>query len=312
MRIGVDLGGTNIAVGLVDEEGRIVATGSRPTKPERGYEAVAKDIAEIALELINRTNTDIKEIKSMGIGVPGVADSEKGIVIRAVNLFWTKVPLAKEIRKYIDLPIYMDNDANVAALAEAVFGAGRGSKSSVTITLGTGVGAGFVLDGKIYKGAHHFAPEIGHIVIGNNGVRCNCGKVGCLETYASATALIREGKKAAKKDPNSLILKFANGDIENITAKNVIDAAKQYDEEAIKIFNDYVKYLAIGIVNVINMLDPEVIILGGGVANAGDFLIKPLKKEVAENILFKDLPYADIRKAELGNDAGIIGAAILG
>lgn len=312
MRIGVDLGGTNIAVGLVDEEGRIVATGSRPTKPERGYEAVAKDIAEIALELINRTNTDIKEIKSMGIGVPGVADSEKGIVIRAVNLFWTKVPLAKEKRKYIDLPIYMDNDANVAALAEAVFGAGRGSKSSVTITLGTGVGSGFVLDGKIYNGAHHFAPEIGHIVIGNNGVRCNCGKVGCLETYASATALIREGKKAAKKDPNSLILKFANGDIENITAKNVIDAAKQYDEEAIKIFNDYVKYLAIGIVNVINMLDPEVIILGGGVANAGDFLIKPLKKEVAENILFKDLPYADIRKAELGNDAGIIGAAILG
>lgn len=279
MRIGVDLGGTNIAVGLVDEEGRIVATGSRPTKPERGYEAVAKDIAEIALELINRTNTDIKEIKSMGIGVPGVADSEKGIVIRAVNLFWTKVPLAKEIRKYIDLPIYMDNDANVAALAEAVFGAGRGSKSSVTITLGTGVGSGFVLDGKIYNGAHHFAPEIGHIVIGNNGVRCNCGKVGCLETYASATALIREGKKAAKKDPNSLILKFANGDIENITAKNVIDAAKQYDEEAIKIFNDYVKYLAIGIVNVINMLDPEVIILGGGVANAGDFLIKPLKKK---------------------------------
>ncbi|ADD03006.1 glucokinase, ROK family [Thermoanaerobacter mathranii subsp. mathranii str. A3] len=312
MRIGVDLGGTNIAVGLVDDEGRIVATGSRPTKPERGYEAVAKDIAEIALELINRTNTDIKEIKSMGIGVPGVADSEKGIVIRAVNLFWTKVPLAKEIKKYIDLPIYMDNDANVAALAEAVFGAGRGSKSSVTITLGTGVGSGFVLDGKIYNGAHHFAPEIGHIVIGDNGIRCNCGKIGCLETYASATALIREGKRAAKKDPNSLILKFANGDIESITAKNVIDAAKQYDEEAIKIFNDYVKYLAIGIVNVINMFDPEVIILGGGVANAGDFLIKPLKKEVAENILFKDLPYADIRKAELGNDAGIIGAAILG
>ncbi|HHW57234.1 MAG TPA: ROK family protein [Clostridia bacterium] len=311
MRIGVDLGGTNIAVGLVDEEGRIVATGSRPTKPERGYEAIAKDIAEIAFELLKRTNIDIKEVKSMGIGVPGVADNEKGIVIRAVNLFWTKVPLAKEIRKYIDLPIYMDNDANVAALAEAVFGAGKGSKSSVTLTLGTGVGSGFILDGKIYSGAHHFAPEIGHIVIGDNGIRCNCGKIGCFETYASATALIREGKKAAEKNPDTLILKFANGDIESITAKNVIDAAKQYDEEAMRIFNDYIKYLAIGIVNIINLFDPEVIILGGGVANAGDFLLKSLKKEVAENILFKDLPYADIRKAELGNDAGIIGAAIL-
>lgn len=131
------------------------------------------------------------------------------------------------------------------------------------------------------------------------------------QSYASATALIREGKKAVEKNPNSLILKLANGDIESITAKNVIDAAKQYDEQAMRIFNDYVKYLAVGIVNVINMFDPEVIILGGGVANTGDFLIKPLKKEVAENILFKDLPYADIRKAELGNDAGIIGAAIL-
>ena len=311
MRIGVDLGGTNIAVGLVDEEGRIVATDSRPTKPERGYEAIAKDIADIAFELIKRSNLSGSDIKSMGIGVPGVADSEKGIVIRAVNLFWTKVPLAKEIRKYIDLPIYMGNDANVAALAEAIFGAGKGSKSSITLTLGTGVGSGFILDGKIYNGAHHFAPELGHIVIGDNGIRCNCGKIGCLETYASATALIREGKKAVEKNPNSLILKFANGDINSITAKNVIDAAKQYDEDAMRIFNDYVKYLAIGIVNVINMFDPEVIILGGGVANAGDFLIKPLKKEVAENILFKDLPYADIRKAELGNDAGIIGAAIL-
>lgn len=312
MRIGVDVGGTNIAVGLVDNSGHILATGSRPTRAERGYEAIAKDIAELSLELIERSNFSINDVEAMGIGVPGVADSEKGIVIRAVNLYWTKVPLAKEIKKYINLPIYMDNDANVAALAEGVFGAGRGSKTSVTVTLGTGVGSGFIVDGKVYNGAHHFAPELGHIVIGNNGVKCNCGKIGCLETYASATALIREGKKAVEEDNNSLILKLANGNIDNISAKNVIDAAKQYDEKAVKIFNDYVKYLAIGIVNIINILDPDVIILGGGVANAGDFLIKPLKKEVAENILFKDLPYADIRKAELGNDAGIIGAAILG
>ena len=311
MRLGVDIGGTNIAVGIVNDEGNILAAGSRPTKPERRYELIAKDIAEISIELIKRSNLNIKDIKSMGIGVPGVADSQRGVVIRAVNLFWTKVPLAKEIKKYIDLPIYMDNDANVAALAEGVFGAGRGSKSSVTITLGTGVGSGFILEGKIYNGAHHFAPEIGHIVIGDNGIRCNCGKIGCLETYASATALIREGKKAAERNPSSLILKFAKGKKEDITAKNVIDAAKQFDEDAMQIMNEYIKYLAVGIVNVINLFDPEVIIIGGGIANAGEFLLKPLKKEVAENILFKDLPYADIKKAELGNDAGIIGAAIL-
>lgn len=311
MRIGVDVGGTNIAVGLVDENGKIIATGSRPAEPKRGYAAMAKDIGEISLELIKRCSLKIEDIKSMGIGVPGVADNEKGIVLRAVNLYWTKVPLVREIHKYIDIPIHMDNDANVAALAEGVFGAGRGTNSSVTITLGTGVGSGFVLNGRVFNGAHHFAPELGHIVIGDNGIRCNCGKIGCLETYASATALIREGKKAVLKDRNSLILKLAGGEPETITAKNVIDAAKQFDKTAMMIFNDYVKYLAIGIVNIINILDPEVIILGGGVANAGDFLLKPLKKEVQENILFKDLPYADIKKAELGNDAGIIGAAIL-
>ncbi|AGB18328.1 ROK family protein [Thermoanaerobacterium thermosaccharolyticum] len=311
MRIGVDVGGTNIAVGLVDENGKIIATGSRPAEPKRGYAAIAKDIAEISLELIKRCGLDISDVESMGIGVPGVADNEKGIVLRAVNLYWTKVPLVKEIHKYIDIPINMDNDANVAALAEGIFGAGKGTNSSVTITLGTGVGSGFILNGKVFNGAHHFAPELGHIVLGDNGVMCNCGKIGCFETYASATALIREGKKVAMKDSNSLILKLAGGEIESITAKNVIDAAKQFDEAAMMIFNDYVKYLAMGIVNIINILDPEVIIIGGGVANAGDFLLKPLKEEVSKNILFKDLPYADIKKAELGNDAGIIGASIL-
>lgn len=311
MRIGVDIGGTNIAVGLVDKDGKIVVTGSRPTEPKRRYAAIAKDIAEISLELVKRCGLDVSRIEAMGIGVPGVADNEKGIVLRAVNLYWTKVPLVKEIHKYIDVPINMDNDANVAALAEGIFGAGKGTNSSVTITLGTGVGSGYILNGKVFNGSHHFAPELGHIVIGDNGVLCNCGKIGCLETFASATALIREGKKAVMKNSDSLILKLAGGEIESITAKNVIDAARQFDETAMLIFDDYVKHLAIGIVNIINILDPEVVIIGGGVANAGDFLLKPLKEEVSKNILFKDLPYADIRKAELGNDAGIIGAAIL-
>lgn len=247
MRIGVDIGGTNIAVGLVDKDGKIVATGSRPAEPKRGYAAIAKDIAEISLELVKRCGLDVSQIEAMGIGVPGVADNEKGIVLRAVNLYWTKVPLVKEIHKYIDVPINMDNDANVAALAEGIFGAGKGTNSSVTITLGTGVGSGYILNGKVFNGSHHFAPELGHIVIGDNGVLCNCGKVGCLETFASATALIREGKKAVMKNSDSLILKLAGGEIESITAKNVIDAARQFDETAMLIFNDYVKYLAIEI-----------------------------------------------------------------
>lgn len=311
MRIGVDVGGTNIAVGFVDDKGKIVAKGSRPTNVGRGYQAIAKDIAEISLEIINRLNLNNDDVKSMGIGVPGVADNDKGYVIRAVNLHWSKVPLVKEIQKYINLPILMDNDANVAALAEGVYGAGRGTSLSVTITLGTGVGSGIVLDGKVFNGAHHFAPELGHIVIGDNNVRCNCGKIGCFETYASATAIIKEAKKAVENNKGSLILKLAGNEITKITAKNVIDAAKQYDDVAMQVFNKYIKYLAIGVVNIINILDPEIIILGGGVADAGDFLITPLKKEVDKNILFKDLSYADIKKAELGNDAGIIGAAIL-
>lgn len=310
--IGVDLGGTNIAAGVVDEKGTIITKDETPTLINRPYGEVLKSMADLILKVIKDASLTVDDIKSIGIGSPGVSDKNEGTVVFANNLNWHHVPVRKEIQKYIDLPVYIDNDATVAGLAEAVAGACKGYDSSVTITLGTGVGGGIVINGKPFSGSHGVGSEIGHMIVHVDGIECTCGNKGCLERYSSATALILEGKKAAKANPESLIYKKVDGDIEKITAKVVIDSAKEGDETAVKIFDNFIYYLAMGIVSVINAIDPAIIAIGGGVSKAGGFLLDALKKKVEDHIFYKDLPYAEICLAELGNDAGIIGAAMLG
>jgi len=311
--IGIDLGGTNIAVGLVDEEGKIIHKDSVPTLSEREYPEIIKDMAMLSLKVIEDSGVSLKEVKSIGIGSPGTPNTREGILVYANNLKFRNVPMRAEMQKYIDLPVYLDNDANVAALAESVAGACKGARHSVTITLGTGVGSGVVIDGKVYNGFNNAAAEMGHMVIVVDGEPCTCGRRGCWEAYASATALIRQTKRAAAANPDSLINKLVDGDLSRINAKVPFDAAKQGDRVGLQIVEEYIKYLAEGLANVINIFQPEIIAIGGGISKEGEYLLAPLRKLVMERVYtVEGVPQTRIVAAQLGNDAGIVGAAMLG
>ena len=216
------------------------------------------------------------------------------------------------MHKYLDKPVFVDNDATVAGLAESVAGVSAGAQNSVFVTLGTGVGGGIIIGGKVFTGSHGVASEIGHMIVVAGGEMCTCGNRGCWERYASATAIIREGRKFAKAHPDCAIAKAVDGDLDRIEARTVIDLAKAGDPDALKLFGDYVDMLCAGLVNLINLYDPEVIALGGGVSQAGEFLLNAVRERMPSLVFYKEMPYARIELAQLGNDAGIIGAAMLG
>lgn len=311
--VGIDLGGTKIAAGLVDEKGRLIHKDSIPTGKHRPYQEIVKDMAMLVREIIKDADIDISSVKSVGIGSPGTADDKNGILVYANNLTnFVNVPLRSEMQKYIDLPIILDNDANCAALAESVAGAAKDVKNSVTITLGTGVGSGVVIDGKVYSGFNYSAAEMGHMVIELEGEPCTCGRKGCWEAYASATGLIEHTIRAAKENPDSLINKLVNGDISLIDAKTAFDAAKQGDKTGQAVVDKYIYYLAEGLINVINIFAPEILVIGGGISKEGEYLLKPLREIVYKYVYFKEEPQTEIKAAQMGNDAGIIGAAMLG
>ncbi len=310
--IGIDLGGTNIAVGIVDANGKILRKGSTPTLMPRPYAPIIADMAKVTLQTLSESGYTLDDVAAIGVGVPGVADPNTGVIPFCTNLSWHNVPFRDELQKHIMKPIHIENDATVAGFAESIAGVSAGAKSSVFLTLGTGVGGGFVVDGKPYSGDHHVGTELGHIIVEIEGEPCTCGNCGCLERYASATALIREARKAYAQHPDSLIGALCGGDPEKINAKIAVDAAKEGDPVAMKVFRRYVKGLAIGIVNIINFVDPSIVVLGGGVSLAGDFLLDAVREAVKPMVFFKTLPYCEIQLAQLGPDAGIIGAAMLG
>ena len=310
--IGIDLGGTGIKAGVVDEQGNILYKDSCPTGVERGYAAVIRDMAQIALTVARKTSHEMSEMKAIGIGIPGIMDQRTGIVPFCTNLAWHDVPIIEEMKQYTDLPVYVDNDATVAGLAESVKGVSAGTKDSVFVTLGTGVGGGVIMNGKVFSGAHGVASEIGHMVTVAGGLPCTCGKRGCWERYASATALIRAGRVLCAEKPNCPLMKAVDGDIRTITAKDVIDLAMEGDEDCTKIFENYIYHLVVGLTNLINVYDPEVIVLGGGVSHCGDFLLNAVRSLLPKYVFFKTMPYARVELAKLTNDAGIIGAAMLG
>jgi glucokinase len=248
----------------------------------------------------------------VGIGIPGIQDPRTERVPFCTNLGWHDVPLVEWMRRVIDKPIYVGNDATVAGLAESVSGVSAGVKNSVFVTLGTGVGGGIVADGKVYSGSNGVGSEIGHMITVAGGEMCTCGNRGCWERYASATAIIRMGMAAAKKSPEGALSKAVGGKLEDITAKHVIDLAKEGAPDCAAVFDAYVYHLCVGLVSIINFFDPEVIALGGGVSAAGAFLLDAVRAKLPSMVFYKAMPYARIELATLGNDAGIIGAAMLG
>ncbi|MBR3274707.1 MAG: ROK family protein [Clostridia bacterium] len=310
--IGVDVGGMSIKAGLVDEEGNILYKHSCPTGVKRGYVAVIRDIAQLGLATVAKSGHSMDEVKAIGIGIPGIMDQHTGIVPFCTNLAWHDVPILEEMKQYTDLPVYVDNDATVAGLAESVKGVSASTKDSVFVTLGTGVGGGIIINGKPFSGAHGVASEIGHMVTVAGGLPCTCGKRGCWERYASATALIRAGRVLCAEKPGCPLMQAVDGDIRTLTAKDVIDLAMDGDADCVKIFDDYIYHLVVGLTNLINVYDPEVIVLGGGVSHSGEFLLNAVRALLPKYVFFKSMPYAKVELAQLTNDAGIIGAAMLG
>lgn len=310
--IGIDLGGTFVKCGIVDEKGNILIKDKIPTGNGRPYTEIAADMADFAAELVSRAGLKKEQVKAVGIGAPGTIDSKNGVIVYSNNIRWENVPLCREIEKRLSLPTYITNDANAAALGENFCGAGKDYASMVFITLGTGVGGGIIIDGKIFEGNKSAGAEIGHEVIRMGGEKCTCGRRGCFEAYASATALIQQTKRAMQKNKDTLLWKLCENDIEKVDGKTVFDAKDVGDKTAARVVKNYIRYLAEGVTNLVNVFRPEAIVLGGGVCAQGEKLIRPLKRRV-NALAYGGTEYAPvaITTASLGNDAGLCGAARL-
>ena len=311
IRIGIDVGGTGIQFGAVDEKLNILAEESIPTATDIPVPEQVKRMADAVVSTAKKAGYTPEQIGSVGIGIPGVANPVTGMVDRCPNMGWFHVPLRDEFKKHLSVPLFIENDANVAALAESVAGVSAGTSSSVFVTIGTGIGSGIILNGKIWSGFHGVGGELGHTIFALNGVPCTCGNRGCLERYCSATALIRMGREAMALHPDSLILSSVGNDLTKIEARTVIDAARENDPVAVEVYSQWIHQLAQALANIVNLLDPEVIVLGGGVSKAGSFLLDPLHREYSNYVLYNDLPIPDIKLAVLGSEAGIIGASML-
>jgi ROK family protein len=309
---GVDIGGTGIKSGIVDDGGKIIIKASIPTDRSFDYRVIVSDIAAQLKSLCKESGIALGDIAGVGIGCPGAVNSRSGTVDYANNLYWSDVPLLEELKKYIDLPSKVSNDANVAALGETVFGAGREYSDTVFITLGTGVGGGVVIDNKLFEGNESKGTELGHTVIVHGGELCTCGRRGCLESYASATALIRDTKVAMRKDKGSLMWDFVGGDLDKVDGRTAFECSKKGDYSARKVVDDYIEYLGEGLCNFINVFRPQAIILGGGVCAQGEYLTAPLRRYIKDFSYGGDkAPSVELLIASLGNDAGLIGAASL-
>ena len=308
--VGIDLGGTFIKGGIVDDLGRILISDKAPTESEGGAEAVARNIAKLTESLLSRLGLTGSDVEGIGMGVPGMINSKAGIVTYSNNLAWESFAISESVEKLTGLKTKIANDANVAALGEVKFGGGKNLENVIMITLGTGVGGGIVLDGRLYEGNEGAGAELGHSCISVGGEPCTCGRRGCLEAYASATALIRDTKRAMESHPESKMWDVAKNlsEVDGATAFRMKDT----DEIAKSVVDHYIEMLGAGLANIANVFRPEAILIGGGVSAEGDNLIIPLRKYVEENIFAGSRgPGVLIKVAELGNRAGIMGAAAL-
>ena len=308
---GIDIGGMSIKIGLVSLEGKLIVSRAIPTNHDLGYEDMVRRSSELISELCKEANISTSKIKGIGVGIPGTADSSTGIATSAVNIGWKNTPVSEEFSKYFDVPIIISNDANCAALGEQKFGSGAGYQNLIFITLGTGVGSGIIIDGKLVEGVSCAGAESGHMVIQVDGELCNCGRCGCWECYASATALIKQTKAAMQANPYSK-LHAVGRKYGKVTGRTAFLAAQDGDDVAQSVVDKYIKYVATGLINLANIIHPEAFIIGGGISHEGDYLMKPLQ-QFMDNNFFASGMYPTVKTicATLGNNAGIIGAAAL-
>lgn len=311
--IGVDLGGTNIAAGIVDEKGNLLRKASVPTGAEREADEVIKDMAGLCRKLIDEQGITVDDVEYAGVATPGTADHDNGIVVYANNLRFLNYPLADKLKEFLGVKkVLIENDANAAAKGEAACGAAKGYANSVMITLGTGLGGGIIIDNKIYSGFNYAGAELGHMVIEVDGLPCSCGRKGCWEAYSSATGLINMTKVKLAETKDTIMHEMVAHD-GKVSGRTAFDAMRKGDKAAKEVVDKYIYYLAMGIVNIINIFQPEVLVIGGGICNEKHYLTDPLmdivdKEQYSRNSTKK----TEIRIATLGNDAGIIGAAMLG
>ena len=306
---GIDFGGMSAKAGLFDENGKLLAKDSVKTSKEDGYAVTVAKMAQLV-----RTLGESKKVKvsAVGIGSPGIIDGKEGVVVNWFNYGWSDKPLARDLSEKLGVPVSLTNDANAAALGEAKFGAGKNYEDSVFITLGTGVGSGIVLGGKVFEGSHGAGAEVGHMVVEVGGIPCPCGRRGCFEQYASASALIRDTKRAMFEHKNSLLWTLTGGDPENVDGKTAFAAARENDAAAKQVVKNYIMYLGEGVLNLVNIFRPQAVVIGGGVSNEGEALLQPLRRYVSERLLVdcERVPLA-INRAALGSDAGMYGACAL-
>ena len=313
LRIGIDLGGTNIVAAVVNDEYEMVGKAKTPTATPRSADEIFDDIAKVCKEAMAQAGVTIKDIFSVGIGTPGTVNKE-GVIEFANNLGFVNVPAKEMLIERLGIEnVYVDNDANCAALGEAQAGSGHGAKDFIAVTLGTGVGSGVIINGKIVAGVNNAGGECGHSVIVVDGEPCTCGRKGCWEAYASATALINQTKAAMEKYPDSVMHELAEANGGKVDGRTAFDAMRRGDIAGIKVVDAYVKYVACGLINLVNIFQPETICIGGGICNEGETLLRPLRRYIdSERYSVYSKIQSKIVKAELGNDAGIIGAALLG
>lgn len=300
MKIGIDLGGTTIGIGLVNDRYEIVEKAEGMTCCEEGPEAVIDRIGKMTGELLDKAGNP--PISCIGLGCPGVLDREKGTVIYSNNIKWQQVPVCRKLEEQMQVPVYVENDANCAAMGEYLAGAGRGSRQMIMVTFGTGIGGGIIFDGRLYLGRHGNSNIIGHIQIEKGGKECTCKRKGCWECYASTRALLLRAEQAGV---------FRGMDGAEINGRLFFEALKAGREEALQVFDEYTDYMAEGIADLINIFDPERIVIGGGVSAQGELLLAPVREKVRQKIYFKEMETADIVCSLLANDAAIIGAANL-
>ncbi|HLN64840.1 MAG TPA: ROK family protein [Symbiobacteriaceae bacterium] len=308
--LGIDLGGTSVKAGVVTHKGAIIGRGEVATEASKGVDTVIANMARAAREAMAAAGVTVEQIEGVGFGAPGICDGPRGVVVDAVNIGWKNVPAAELLQKALGVPAFLNNDANCAALGEQWCGAAMGSNHMLMFTIGTGVGGGLVLDGNIYQGFRGWGGEFGHMPAVENGPQCNCGRRGCLETVASATAMAAVAKREIEAGRAPLLAqRAATG--EKVDARLVITAAKDGDGPARAILAEVGRHLGQAIAQLVSALNPELVVVGGGGAYAGDFLLEPAREVVRTKAMPGPADVCKIIPAELGNDAGLIGAASL-
>lgn len=310
-RIGVDVGGTAIKAGVIDENNNIVSKLSAPTDNSKSFEEVIKNIADYSKDVVKKAGFTLDDFPCVGIGMPSFINPNTGLLVFSNNMGWRNVPIISELKKHISIPIYVGNDANCAVIGETIAGAAKGKDNVLMLTLGTGVGGGIIINGKLFDGGDGMGAELGHMGLILDGELCTCGMKGCIEAYASVTGLISQTKTMMELYPDSKMHEYAKKE-GKISGRTAFETSKLGDKPALEVVETYINYLAASIGSLVTVFRPDIVLIGGGLSNQDDYLLDPLNK-LAENYTFAAdiIGMPKIIKAELGNDAGIIGAAYL-